>query len=82
MKMWQLIDTSNGAVLEGPKPLPENWGPICGMQGIADDGGLDDLSWLGKRYEGLAWVEIEVDEEPEPAPVLTLRELRARGGIL
>ena len=27
-KMWELKNRTTGDVLEGPMPLPENWGPI------------------------------------------------------
>lgn len=43
--MWQLRNPKTGENLSDPQPLPENWGPIFGMEGVKDR--LNDLSWLG-----------------------------------
>ena len=52
--MWQLRNPKTGENLSDPQPLPENWGPIFGMQGVKDR--LGDLSWLGITDK--AWFEI------------------------
>ena len=57
---WELRRLSTGEVLEGPKSLPENWGPIFGLKGFKDK--LADLSWVGMGDKG--WVEISPDPEP------------------
>lgn len=57
---WELRKLSTGEVLEGPKSLPENWGPIFGLKGFKDK--LADLSWVGMDDKG--WVEISPDPEP------------------
>lgn len=59
---WQLINTKTNEVLHGPGPLPENWGPICGVAGFLETHG--DLSLLGEQYADMAWVEVD-DPEPE-----------------
>lgn len=48
-----------GENLSEPQPLPENWGPIFGMEGVKDR--LGDLSWIG--ITDRCWVEVEV---PDP----------------
>ena len=45
MKLWQLKKLSTNEALNEPQKLPENWGPIFGMQGITEK--LSDLSWTG-----------------------------------
>ena len=59
MKLWQLKNTVTGEVLIEPCPLPENWGPIFGMEGFKDK--LYDLSWIGISDQG--WFEIEIDDK-------------------
>lgn len=48
-----------GENLNDPQPLPENWGPIFGMNGVKER--LGDLSWLGITDQ--AWFEVEVPEQ-------------------
>ena len=55
--MWQLIKLSTNEALSEAGPLPSNWGPIFGMEGVQDK--LGDLSWLGEAYADQGWVEIE-----------------------
>lgn len=43
-----------GEILNEPQKLPENWGPIFGLQGFIDR--IGDLSWLGPDYENMGWV--------------------------
>ena len=45
MKLWQLKKLSTNEPLNEPQKLPENWGPIFGMQGVIEK--LHDLSWTG-----------------------------------
>ncbi len=53
--MWQLKKISTNEALNEPQRLPENWGPIFGMNGIKDR--LGDLSWLGEAYADQGWFE-------------------------
>ena len=55
--MWQLRRLSTNEALSEAGPLPNNWGPIFGMEGVQDK--LGDLSWLGEAYADQGWVEIE-----------------------
>jgi hypothetical protein len=54
MKLWQLRNPKTGENLSDPQPLPENWGPIFGLEGVKDR--LGDLSWLGITDK--AWFEV------------------------
>lgn len=54
-KLWQLRKITTGENLSEPQPLPENWGPIFGMQGVADK--LSNLGWLGRNYSNMGWFE-------------------------
>lgn len=64
-QLWQLKKISTNQPLNEPQPLPENWGPIFGLAGIADK--LSDLSWLGEGFSDQGW--FVVGEEPEtPQP--------------
>jgi hypothetical protein len=54
--LWQLKKLSTNEALNEPQRLPENWGPIFGMDGIKDR--LGDLSWLGDAYTDQGWVEV------------------------
>lgn len=54
--MWQLKKLSTNEALNEPQKLPENWGPIFGMDGIKDR--LGDLAWLGDAYADQGWVEV------------------------
>lgn len=53
-----------GEALNEPQKLPENWGPIFGLQGVIDK--IGDLSWLGDAYADMGWVEVG-DAPPGPA---------------
>lgn len=64
MKLWQLKNPQTGENIGGLQPLPENWGPIFGMEGVKDQ--LGDLSWLG--ITDRCWVEVEVSD-----PVLDVK---------
>jgi len=55
--MWQLKKLSTNEILEGPKKLPENWGPIFGLHGFQEK--LGDLAWLGEDYADTGWEEVE-----------------------
>ncbi len=55
--MWQLIKLSTNEALSEAGPLPNNWGPIFGMEGVQDK--LGDLSWLGEYYTDQGWVQVE-----------------------
>lgn len=61
MKLWQLKNPKTNENIGNPQPLPENWGPIFGMENVKDR--LGNLSWLG--IEDRAWVEVEVPDPPE-----------------
>lgn len=62
MKLWQLKNPKTGENIGGLQPLPENWGPIFGMEGVKDR--LGDLSWLG--ITDRCWVEVDVADPPDP----------------
>lgn len=59
--VWQLKKLSTNEVISEKENLPENWGPIFGLQGIPEK--LGDLSWLGEKYADTGWVEVE--DSPE-----------------
>lgn len=59
--MWQLKKLSTDEALSEPGPLPVNWGPIFGLEGIKDK--LGDLSWLGSAYSDTGWVELNAEEQ-------------------
>lgn len=65
-KLWQLKKISSGEGLSEPQLLPENWGPIFGMEAIKDQ--LGDLSWLGEQFQDHGWFEVGDAPEPEPDP--------------
>ena len=56
--MWKLKNISTNEVLLESLSLPENWGPIFGLEGIKDK--LNDLSWLGDDFKDQGWFETEV----------------------
>ena len=58
MKLWQLKNPQTGENIGGLQPLPENWGPIFGMEGVKDR--LGDLSWLG--IADRAWIEVDAPD--------------------
>lgn len=60
--MWQLRKLSTNEPLSEAGPLPNNWGPIFGLQGIQEK--LGDLSWVGPDYVDQGWVEL-TDAEQE-----------------
>lgn len=62
MKLWQLKNPQTGENIGGLQPLPENWGPIFGMEGVKDR--LGDLSWLG--ITDRCWVEVEAGDLANP----------------
>ena len=62
MKLWQLKNPQTDENIGGLQPLPENWGPIFGMEGVKDR--LGDLSWLG--ITDRCWVEVEADDPADP----------------
>ena len=63
--LWQLIRLSTNQPLNEPQRLPENWGPIFGLENFKDR--IGDLSWLGNEYVDLGWV-IAGELPPEPVP--------------
>ena len=71
-KMWELKNRTTGDVLEGPMPLPENWGPIFGMEAVKDK--LGNLDWLeSKKYPDHGWVETTA-VAPESSQSVSLSE--------
>lgn len=62
MKLWQLKNPKTNENIGGLQPLPENWGPIFGMEGVKDR--LGDLSWLG--ITDRCWIEIDATEPLAP----------------
>lgn len=63
-KLWQLKKISTGEPLNEPQKLPENWGPVFGLQGFVDQ--LGDLGWLGEDYNDQGW--FVVGETPDILP--------------
>ena len=57
--LWQLKKLSTNEELLKPRPLPRNWGPIFGLEGVKDR--LGDLSWRGAAYSDMGWFEVEGD---------------------
>lgn len=55
--MWTLKKISTNEVLLESASLPENWGPIFGLEGIKDR--LSDLAWLGNDFKDQGWFETE-----------------------
>lgn len=56
--LWILKNKNTNDVIEGPKPLPENWGPIFGLHNVSDR--IGDLSWVG--IDDLGWFQVEGSE--------------------
>lgn len=64
-KLWQLKRLSSGEELSEPQLLPENWGPVFGLQNFEDK--LSDLSWIGPEHADTGWFYVG-DEPPPPEP--------------
>lgn len=71
--MWQLRRLSTNEALSDAGPLPNNWGPICGLAGITEQ--LGDLSWLGPKHADTGWFELTEDEQR------TIREDEVRARV-
>lgn len=74
--LWQLKKISTGETLNEPQPLPENWGPIFGMEGFKDK--LGDLSWVGLNDQGWFIVGEEEGSLPQTTPKKVLEWERAK----
>ncbi len=61
--MWQLRKLSTNEPLSEAGPLPNNWGPIFGLQGFLEK--IGDLSWVGPTYADQGWVELGDNEQEE-----------------
>jgi hypothetical protein len=59
--MWQLRKLSTNEGLSEAGPLPNNWGPIFGLEGFKEK--LGDLSWIGPDYADQGWVELTNTEQ-------------------
>lgn len=70
--MWQLRKLSTNEPLSEAGPLPNNWGPIFGLQGFQEK--LGDLSWIGPSYADKGWVELTSAEQT----AFKMREVVAR----
>ena len=70
--MWQLKKLSTNEPLSEAGPLPNNWGPIFGLQGFQEK--LGDLSWIGPSYADKGWVELTSAEQT----AFKMREVVAR----
>ena len=77
MKLWQLKKLSTGEFLNEPQKLPQNWGPVFGMQGFIEK--LDNLSWLGEQFSDLGWFVVgeaeEAVEQNNNGPILSKEEI-------
>ena len=69
--LWQLKNLVTNEALNEPGKLPQNWGPVFGLENFKDQ--LGDLSWLGEEYADKGWVQVEgelpVPKEPTQAEV-------------
>jgi len=70
--MWQRKKLSTNEALSKAGPLPENWGPIFGLEGIKDR--IGNLSWIGPHYADMGWVELSTEE----LEAIRLNEVLAR----
>jgi hypothetical protein len=61
--MWQLRKLSTNEALSEAGPLPNNWGPIFGLNGFLDK--ISDLSWVGPDYQDMGWIEIPEQEQKQ-----------------
>lgn len=59
--MWQLRKLSTNEALSEAGPLPNNWGPIFGLNGFQEK--LGDLSWIGPAYADQGWVQLTNAEQ-------------------
>ena len=57
MIMWQLRELSTGKALSNPQTLPENWGPIFGLENFKDK--LGNLSWV--NMPDMGWFEVDIE---------------------
>lgn len=62
---------SSGEELSEPQLLPENWGPVFGLQNFEEK--ISDLSWIGPDHADTGW--FYVGEEPPPPPEATPEEI-------
>jgi hypothetical protein len=74
--LWQLKKISTGEPLNEPQVLPENWGPIFGMEGFKDK--LSDLSWVGIEDQGWFIVGEGEGSSPQTTPKKVLEWERAK----
>lgn len=56
---------SSGEELSEAQLLPENWGPVFGLQNFEDK--LSDLSWIGPEHADTGWFYVG-EEPPLPEP--------------
>jgi hypothetical protein len=68
--LWQLKQISTQTNLNEPQLLPENWGPIFGLEGFKDR--LNDLSWIGMPDKG--WFQVGPAPEPSKEEII-LKEI-------
>ena len=52
---------STSEALSEAGPLPNNWGPIFGLEGFKEK--LSDLSWIGPAYADQGWIELTDTEQ-------------------
>ena len=74
--MWQLRKLSTNEALSEAGPLPNNWGPIFGLEDIQDK--LGDLSWLGAAYADKGWVELSLSKQEEVISVEVMSRLAVK----
>ena len=66
--LWQLRKLSTNEALSEAGPLPNNWGPIFGMENM--QGQLGDLSWLGEDFVDQGWVQVEEEKIITASPAI------------
>jgi hypothetical protein len=61
MIRWRLVDYNTNEIIEDKEYLPQDWGPLFGIEGFKDR--IHDLTWVG--YPGKGWVMVKL---PDPIP--------------
>ena len=58
-KLWQLRKVITQENISDPQPLPENWGPIFGLEGFKHK--IGNLEWTGDpSIADLGWFETNI----------------------
>ncbi len=74
MHLYQLINKQTKKIEKGPIPLPNDWGPIMGLDIMFKEGGLEKINNILadlEYYKHYEWEEVDV-----PMGVQTEEEIR------